>query len=299
MPADESKNRTRPRPLRIHADQFPNDPILDTAVSHAMLRRVASGSAAESLRLYTPECALLFSSLDARRPGYADALRLADEAGVPSLIRLAGGQAALFLEASVAFAWATPDPDARLHIRGRFEHISLWIRNALCRLGLDARVGPVPGEYCHGEYSVNLGGRVKVMGVGQRVIGGGAHVGGVITVGQTGLLRETLIPIYAALGLEFKAETAGGISDFDPSLGTFDVIEALCAEFRDWGYALEPHCFDDAIRDEAEALRPMHEPTNSGRRGKSFRADAGDSKTLVHEAVLSPTRIKGETDNSS
>ena len=40
---------------------------------------------------------------------------------------------------------------------------------ALQRLGLDARLGELAGEYCPGEFSVNLAGRSKVMGVGQRV----------------------------------------------------------------------------------------------------------------------------------
>jgi hypothetical protein len=54
--------------------------------------------------------------------------------------------------------------------------------------------------------------------VGQRVIRGGAHVGGVLTVAQTELLRDTLAPIYEALDIEFQAETAGGIRLFARAL---------------------------------------------------------------------------------
>jgi len=269
------------RPLRFHRDQFPGEPLLDTAISHAMLRRVATGSVGESLRLYTPDRAVLFSSLDARRPGYARALFLAEQAGIPSVIRLAGGQAALFLEQSIAFAWATPDPDARLHIRSRFENVAHWIKTALRRLGLDARIGTVDGEYCPGEFSVNIAGRVKVMGVGQRVIHGGAHIGGVITVAETSLLRATLVPIYEALDLDFRPETAGGIADFDASLGPADLMAAMLEVLDELDYELEPQRFDASIRDEAEPLLPIHEPEGRKTQGRVLRAHSGDQKALI------------------
>lgn len=244
--------------LRLHHDRYPNQPLLDTAISHALLRRVAAGTVAESLRLYIPGKALLFSSLDARRPGYAEALDLAEGAGFPPVIRLAGGQAAAFLEESIAFAWAMPDSDARLHIRPRFERLANWIAKSLQRLGLDARVGALPGEYCPGEFSVNIAGRVKVMGIGQRVIRGAAHVGGVLTVGQTELLQETLAPIYQALDLPFTRATAGGLADFDPTLRCESVMEALIESLLESGYVPEVRRFDTTIEDEAERLLPIH-----------------------------------------
>jgi lipoate-protein ligase A len=268
--------------LRLHADRFPGDPVLDTAVSHVMLRRVAAGRVGESLRLYTPEDALLFSSLDARRPGYARALELAVEAGFPPVIRLAGGQAAAFLVESIAFAWAMPDADAHLHIPERFEQLAGWIADSLRRIGLDARVGPVPGEYCPGEYSVNVAGRVKVMGVGQRVIRGGAHVGGVLTVGGTDRLRAVLGPVYDALGLEFRADTAGGVADFDAALDTDAVLAALREELVRSGRGLEPAVFDASCRQEAEALLPVHAPATSADLGEVLRASRWNEKALLH-----------------
>jgi len=250
-----------------------------------MLRRVASGAVGESLRIYRPDDALLFSSLDARRPGYARALELAEEAEFPPIIRLAGGQAAAFLEESIAFAWAIPDPDAHLHIRPRFESLANWIATSLCRLGLDARVGALAAEYCPGEFSINLAGRVKVMGVGQRVIRGGAHVGGVLTVGQSERLRQTLVPIYQALGLEFQPATAGGVADFDPSLDCEAVMAAMIETLRESGHVLESHRFDDTIEQEAERLFPIHQARASTEDRKSMgailRASQRDGKTLL------------------
>lgn len=246
--------------MRLHRDRYPGQPVLDTAVSHALLRRVARGEAAESLRLYRPDDALLFSSLDARRPGYATAVERARAAGFEPVVRLAGGHAAVFLASSLAFAWASPDPEASLHIRPRFERLSGWIVAALRRLGLDAQVGELAGEYCPGEFSVHVAGRTKVMGVGQRVIRGGAHVGGVVTIAETERLRAVLVPIYEALELELRPETAGGLADFDPSLTADDLVEALSDVLRAEGIALEDARFDPAIEDEARALHDFHAP---------------------------------------
>ncbi len=282
------------RSLRIHRDRFPGAPVFDTAISHAMLRRVAAGVIDESLRIYVPERILLFSSLDARRPGYGRALEMAEEAGFPAVIRLAGGRAAAFLDESIAFAWATRDPDAALHIRPRFERLANWIVASLKRLGLDARIGSLPGEYCPGEYSVNIEGRVKIMGVGQRVIRGGAHVGGVLTIGQSELLRRTLTPIYRALDVEFRPETAGGIADFDETLGCNEVMGAMLEVLRESGYDLENARFDASIGVEAKRLIPIHEPAiSTGNRrglGAVIRASQRDAKALV----LDETRTSGD-----
>lgn len=281
MPRDPSGSSSEGGGLRLHTERIPADPVLDTALSHAMLRRVAAGRVGESLRLYTPDDALLFSSLDARRPGYARALALAERAGFPPVIRLAGGQAAAFLEESIAFAWAVPDADAHLHIPDRFERLAGWIAASLRRLGLDARIGAVPGEYCPGEYSVNVGGRVKVMGVGQRVIRGGAHVGGVLTVGGTDRLRAVLGPVYEALGLEFRAETAGGVADFDAGLELDDVLAAMREELVESGRSLVPAIFDAGNRAEAEALAALHAPKPHDDPGRVLRASRRDAKALL------------------
>ncbi len=271
--------------MLLHRDRFPGRPVLDTAVSHAMLRRVARGDAPESLRLYRPDDALLFSSLDARRPGYARAQGLARAAGFEPVVRLAGGHAAVFLASSLAFAWASADPDAPLHIRPRFERLSGWLVAALRRLGLDARVGEVEGEYCPGEFSVNLGGRLKVMGVGQRVIRGGAHVGGVITIAETERLREILVPIYAALDLEFRPETAGGIADAVPGLTAEDVVLALGEVFASEGIVLANASFDPAIEAEAESLRAFH-VANAAEAGGAFRSGAAALRPVAGAKVL-------------
>lgn len=273
--------------IRLHRDRFPGRPAFDTAVSHAMLRRVAAGALPESLRLYNPENVMLFSTLDARRPGYARAVDAARDAGFDAALRLAGGHAAAFLEESMAFAWAIPGENARTTIRPRFEALASWVVEALQRLGLDARIGEVPGEYCPGEFSVNIAGRVKVMGVGQRVIRGGAHVGGVLTVGQSETLRASLIPVYDALDIEFRPETAGGIQDFDASLTVENVIDAHCEVLESRGRRLTARRFDAETLLAAEELASAHDARANRSPGTDPAAPDGqtlrplDGKTLM------------------
>jgi hypothetical protein len=60
---------------------------------------------------------------------------------------------------------------------------------------------------------VNARGAVKLMGVGQRLVRGAAHVGGVIVVADADRIRDVLVPVYAALGLDWDPATAGSIED--------------------------------------------------------------------------------------
>jgi len=220
----------QPGPLSILRDTFPGRPAYDTAVSHALLRRVARGELPESLRLYRPDDVVVFSQLDARRPGFNRAVAAARTAGFDAVVRLAGGHAAVFHRECLAFGWALPEPDLRCGIHERFERMAARTATALRRLGVDARVGEVAGEYCPGEHSVNAGGRRKLMGVGQRVVRGAAHVGGVIVVGGGERVRDVLVPVYEALELDWRPDTVGCVRDEVGALDCEQVAHALLAE---------------------------------------------------------------------
>jgi lipoate-protein ligase A len=168
------------------------------------LRLVAAGELGESLRLYRPEPIVAFGKRDALSAGFTAAVNSASRAGYTSVIRMAGGRAAVFHEDTIAFAWTIPSPAPRDDITQRFERLSGLLAGTLRDLGADARIGEVPGEYCPGEFSINIGGSTKVMGVGQRLIAGAAHVGGVIVVDGGRRIAEVLIPVYADLGLEWE-----------------------------------------------------------------------------------------------
>jgi lipoate-protein ligase A len=204
-----------------------HDAVLDAAVARATLQRVAAGELPETVRLTRAGRAVTFGKRDAISPGFAGAVRAARDAGFEAVLRLGGGRAALFHEGTVSLAHAIPDDDPRPGIHERFRREANVVAEALRGLGVDARVGEVPGEYCPGGYSINAGGRSKLAGLGQRLIAGGAHVGAVIVVERPELLREVLAPVYEALELDWDPATAGAVSDEVPGTTVDDVIAAL------------------------------------------------------------------------
>lgn len=240
------------------------DAVLDTCVSHALLRSVAAGRRPPALRLYAPEDAVLFSLLDARRPGFPRAVECAREAGFAAVLRLAGGHAAVFHPGTLAFSWARPATDAHLSIAPRFDEMVAITVDALGSLGVDARAGEVPGEYCPGEHSVNAGGRTKLMGVGQRVIRGGAHVGGVVVVREAARVRDVLVPVYEALELDWDPATAGCIEDEIGLVTHAEVREAFIRAFARH-HALEPGEHAHALMEEARPLHSYHDPDENPR----------------------------------
>jgi octanoyl-[GcvH]:protein N-octanoyltransferase len=182
-------------------------------VSRALLERVAAGELPETLRLARPGPMVAFAKQDAVAPGYTDAVRAARAGGFEPVLRLAGGRAAVFHEQTIALAHAVPDPAPRTGIHSRFDRTARLIVRALRRLHVDARVGEVPGEYCPGGYSVNAREAVKLAGIGQRIIAGGSHMGGVIVVGDARRIRDVLVPVYEALELAWEPATAGAVQD--------------------------------------------------------------------------------------
>ena len=245
------------RKIRLTQEAFPNPAALDTAVSRVLLRQVARGDEPETLRLYTPADVVAFGPQDTRADGYGRATAAARSAGFEAIERLAGGRAAVFHSGTIAFSWTMPDAVPREDVMARFDESADIMMRALRRLGIDARVGEVPGEYCPGQHSVNARGKRKLMGVGQRLIRGAAHVGGVVVVSGGDRIRDVLIPIYHALGVEWRPETVGSIED---ELGDADygaAAQAILSEFSA-RYAL----YDGALSAEtlrlAEELEPEH-----------------------------------------
>jgi lipoate-protein ligase A len=229
------------------------------ALSRALLERVASGQVRETLRLARPGRAVTFGKLDAVSPAYGRALLAARARGFEAVLRLAGGRAAVFHEGSLSLGHALPDPDPRAGIRERFEHTAGLVAAALRRLGVDAQVGEVPGEYCPGAWSVNAGGRVKLAGFGQRVVSGAAYVGGVLMVDDADRVREVLGPVYHALGLDWDPATAGAVADEAPGVTLDDVLDSLRAEYgRE--RELVAASLDEATLELGHARAPEHVP---------------------------------------
>ena len=244
-------------PLRVVLDSLPDDPALDAAVSRALLERVAAGELPEPLRLARPGPIVALGKLDVVRPGYRDAVRTARAGGFEAIERLAGGRAAVFHEGTVSFSHAIPDPDPRTGVRTRFDQTADRVARALRGLGVDARVGEVAGEYCPGSHSVSAGGRTKLMGVGQRLISGGAHVGGVIVVEGADRVRDILVPLYRTMGLDWNPAATGAVADEVPGVTVQATIDALRGAFAG-DYELEQGELDEETLELARRLAPEH-----------------------------------------
>jgi lipoate-protein ligase A len=230
--ADErSREEQAVPPLRLIRRSFPDDPELGTAVSRAILTRVAADELPATMRVHRPAREVAFGRQDVAAPGYPAAREAARAAGFAPVERLAGGRAAVFHEGTIAFARAFPDPEPPKRTYERFMEMAKLVADALRRMGVDARIGEVPGEYCPGAYSVNAKGRRKLSGIGQRMIRGAAHVGGVIVVSGEDLVRDALVPVYQALDLEWDPGTSGSIAaELGRDVTVDEAIEAVVAE---------------------------------------------------------------------
>ncbi len=244
-------------PIRLLTEQYPDRPAFDTAVSHALLRGVAAGEVVESLRLHQPGAIVAFGRQDVVSRGYPSAVEATRSAGYAAIERLAGGRAAVFHSGTIAFAWTIPSRNPRETIKPRFDALASTLLAAFQALGADARIGEVPGEYCPGAYSINVSGRHKIMGTGQRIIGRAAHVGGVIVVEGGDRIAEVLLPVYRALELPWDPTTSGDLAGAVPGITRQDVMAAVVSEF-DHRYGLEPGTIDAATLEQAHGLETAH-----------------------------------------
>jgi octanoyl-[GcvH]:protein N-octanoyltransferase len=252
--------------IHLVRESFPERPAFGTAVSRAILLRVAAGELPDTVRLGRPGRIVAFGRQDAASAGYPRAVAAARAAGFEAVERLAGGRAAIYHEGTLHLSRAYGHSHPGTGTLARFEEMARLIRGALAGLGIDARVGEVPGEYCPGALSVNARGRSKLGGIGQRIIAGGAHVGGVIVVTGSDLVRRVLEPVYAALGLEWDPATAGAIEDENPGTPVGEVEEALLVALGE-RFEVVVAGLDRATLRLAERLEAEHRPRVDAPRG--------------------------------
>jgi lipoate-protein ligase A len=246
-------------PIRLVRDEFSSTPEIDTAVSRALLLRASAGEIDETFRLHVPGNVVAFGKRDTLEPGYPAAITAARRRGFSAIERLAGGRAAVFTHGTLAFAWTVPDPDPRPGIYPRFRELADIMVGAFARVGIPSQVGALPGEYCPGDYSVNHAGTVKVMGVGQRLARHAAHVGGVVVVKGSPLVRDVLVDVYAALDLSWDPATAGALADVRPDLDLETAAAAIIAELAD-RREVRVGSIDETTLSMARRLAPEHVP---------------------------------------
>ena len=234
---------------------FPHEPGMDMALSQALLRAVARGNRPPLTRIYRPGATVAFGRRDRFRPGFPEASAVARRLGFTPLLRDAGGLAAPYDDQSVVIDRFSAEHDITGGVRERFDAMAAAVADVLRGLGLDARVGAIPGEYCPGEHSVNLGGTLKVAGAAQRVVRGAALVSVVLVVGSGGRLREAVARVYEALDLPVDPSVTGALRDVALGLEVGEVVAALRAGLAPAAVDVGP---DGELLGAARALLSRH-----------------------------------------
>jgi octanoyl-[GcvH]:protein N-octanoyltransferase len=252
--------------LHLIRHSFPGQPELGTAVSETILRRVAAGELPPTVRIHRPAREVAFGRQDVANPGYEAATEAARVAGFAPVERLAGGRAAVFHEGTIAIARAYSDPQPPKRTYARFEEMADAIARALRRLGVEAHVGEVPGEYCPGAYSVNARGRVKLAGIGQRMIRGGAHMGGVVVASGGDEVAGVLVPVYRALELDWDPGTSGSVAQELGREVPPDEVETALIDELDKRYRLIDSELDErTVQLAQDRMQRRFEETQAGR----------------------------------
>ncbi len=245
------------RRIQLFTEHYKTTAGHDTGISHTLVKEVGAGRQPETLRLHLTGDIVAFGKHDTITPGYTNAVAAAIAEGFTPIERLAGGRAAVFHTGTLAFAWAIPTDDPRTGVTSRFTEIATLLANALRALGVDAQVGEIPGEYCPGAYSIHADHRVKLVGVGQRLVRGAAHVGGVISVSDGWRIRQVLEPVYRALDLDWLPSTAGALDEFVANVTVDDVRAAVVEAFSDRFDLVETQMPEGIVRSGLE-LAPTH-----------------------------------------
>jgi lipoate-protein ligase A len=235
----------------------PRRPALEVAVAHALLDRVSAGELRGVLRLYRPAPTVAFGRLDALRPGYAAAAAAAREHGFEPVLRAPGGHAVAYHDGCLGIDELIPEADPIAGMHDRFAASGALLAGALRTLGVDARVGQVPGEFCPGEFTVNARGRVKLVGTAQRVVRHASLLAASVAVTDAASLRAVMEDVYRALALDWDPATVGAVEDDVAGVGLAEVERAVLAAYAE-RFELLDTALDRATLAAAERLEAWH-----------------------------------------
>ena len=202
------------------------DPIRDASVAARLLKYSVENSAGAFARIYRPARTLAFTSRDSSTPGYEQAKKRARELGFEPILRSPGGRAVAYHEESVVLDLLSSDPNPHALINARFKSVGELFVESFRRLGIEARIGEIPREYCPGKYSV-VGENVKFVGTAQRIMRGGWLLGGSVIVRNAAPVREVLGHVYQAMNVDMDQSTVAALNEYDSHLSVDDVIHSL------------------------------------------------------------------------
>jgi lipoate-protein ligase A len=214
--------------VELFSAAHPAEPVLDLAVSHALLLQVARGERPPAIRLYEPARTVALGRLDVLRPAHRQAAAAARELGFTPLVRLGGGHAAAYGPGSLVYEEIVDDGRVdRMH--ERFRRVASGLAETLNGLGAPVSVGHLPREYCPGAHSLIAAGTVKIGGLAQRIVRGGALCSTAIVIAGGPEVRAVLTAVYEALAIDWDPATAGGLAEVSAAVGLERARAAIAA----------------------------------------------------------------------
>jgi octanoyl-[GcvH]:protein N-octanoyltransferase len=185
------------------------EPGVDAAVGSALLDLVIARPDAPWLRLYRTAPTVGFSGRDLLAPGLPVAVDACRDAGFAPVRRAPGGHAAAYHRQTLCFDLVIPPGIGTPEVQRQLAALSVLVQAVLVQLGVDARIGAVPDEYCPGQYSINREGREKVVGTAARRRSNGTLIGALCPVGDPDPLRAVIGDVYRALEMPCDVGTVG------------------------------------------------------------------------------------------
>ncbi|NKE63360.1 lipoate--protein ligase family protein [Lentzea sp. PSKA42] len=200
----------------------------------ALLLRGPNAGWSQLVHIYVPHGPVVaFSGRDLRSPGIAAATEVARSAGFEAVVRSPGGRMVAYDSGAVVIDHLDSTSGIRHAGRSTFAENAESHARVLRGLGdIDARVGEVDGEYCPGEFSVNVEGRTKVVGSAQRVTSTGSLFSTVVQVTVSDRVRAVITAVSEALGYDLRTSTIAGLADYAPALTAEDVAAAFASDYR-------------------------------------------------------------------
>ena len=208
--------------LLISSEPIAGTAAEDHAISRRLLDSVARAELAGALRIWRPVPALALTRLDELRPGAAAARALAKNAGLDAVRRLSGGHAVVLGAGSVCVGVAEP-AGTFAGLRERYARLRDAISAAFAELSIVAEYHALDGEWCPGAWSIRSG-PVKLAGLAQRAIKGGAWIEAVLELGPDPAARALLQAVYSKLELPLDVATLGSVSELAGSEVTFEQL---------------------------------------------------------------------------
>jgi len=207
------------------------EPALELAFAHALVRRASAGDIHEALRVCRPLTPMVvFGRRDARLPGFADAVKLCRAAGFATAIRATGGRPVAYTQESVVVDHVRRDGRAMEDHEARFLGIGRDVADLL----------------------------VKLVGTAPRIVKDAWLFSSLIIADGADQLRPVLAGVYRALDLPIEPASVGSVRDEARHVDALTVQSALLDLFDD-RLRPEPTLWDSESLGLARQLLDQHQ----------------------------------------